>query len=320
MRFLLASFLAKEEIVGVDIGDTYVAAAQLAIAADGTPRLIDAGGVPCAPGASEKETAAALKQLWRHHGFSSRMVCSCLRTPSLILRPFELAHLSDTELQAALRLEAEEALQTFGKDVAADWLLLRQEGAAAAGTARVHTGLLCAAPRRDVDRHLRVLVRAGLYPVVVDVGCLAVCNLFLSQHPEQSHEENAVCLVSLLHHSADIAILCGGDSVYPRSVLCTSSVWEESPDYFAENLEDALRYYRLKRHLRTVGRIVLTGNLPAGDAFYDTVRKRLNLPVERWDPLERVAGQAAKPRRGTNGETFAGPLLATSLGLALRRS
>ncbi len=320
MRFLLAAMLAKEEdVVGVDIGDDYVAAAQLAITSDGKLELINVGGETYPPGASEKETVAAIKRLWHRHGFRSRTVCSCLRTPSLILRHFEFAHLTDDELEGALRLEAEAALQSFGKAIEADWLLVHSGGPAASGAGHPHSGLLCAAPRSDVDRHLKLLSRAGLYPVVMDTSGLAVCNLFLGLRAGR-HEDEAACLASLLNHSADIAILYHDECIYPRTVLCTSSAWKDAAGYFVENLEDALRYYRVKGHRHAVERIVLTGNLPRDAAFYDAVQQGLGLPVERWNPLAEIPGWPAKARKATGLETVSGSLMATCLGLALRRS
>jgi Tfp pilus assembly PilM family ATPase len=319
MRFPLAGLFGKEEVIGVDLGDSYVGAAQLGTATDGTPKLLAAGWVDCALDAPESERVAALKRLWKRFGLRSRTVCSCLRSPALLLRHFEFGPLSDDELASALRLEAEEAMQAFGNDLVLDWCPGRLGVPAAEATAPGRSGLLFAAPRHEVDHHLRVLHRAGLYPVAMDVGCLAVCNLFLGLRAWR-HEDEAVGLVGLLTHSADIAIIHRGECIYPRTVLCTSSAWENAAGFLGENIQDALCYYRMKGHHHAVERIVLVGNVPAAPAFINTLSTALELPVERWNPLldlrERVGGgtmmvdeEAAATR---------GSLLAACLGLALR--
>lgn len=325
MRFPLAGLFGKEEVVGVDLGDSYVSAAQLGLAADGKPELLRAGWVECAADATESAQALALKRLWHRFGLSSRTVCSCLRTRSLLIRHFAFGPLSDAELTSALRLEAEEAMQVFGTDLVLDWCPSRLDGASSgtgtkAGEGRA--GLLFAAPRHEVDRHLRILHRAGLYPVAMDVACLAVCNLFLGLRAWR-HEEETVCLVCLLTHSADIAILYRGECIYPRTVLCTASAWESAAGFLAENIQDALRYYRMNGHahaVHAVERVVLTGKLPSTPAFIGAIGGALELPVEPWNPLlslrEQAGGRLTTMDR--DAEAAAGPLLTACLGLALR--
>ncbi|MFA5205246.1 MAG: pilus assembly protein PilM [Lentisphaeria bacterium] len=320
MRFPLAGLFGREEIVGIDLGDRYVSAAQLGpAAAGGALEVRSAGWVECAPDASEKEQVAAIRRLWHRYGLRSRTVCSCLRSPSLLMRHFELGPLSDHELRPALRLEAEEAMQAQGKDIVVDWWLSPAAGAApGAGTAK-RSGLLVAVPRQEVDRHVRLLHRAGLYPVAVDVGCLAVCNLFLTLRAWR-HEDEAVCLVCLLNHSADIAILYRGECIHPRTVLCTSADWEHAVGFLAENIQDALRYYRMKGNAHGVERILLTGSLASGNGLAGTLAETLEFSVERWNPLLTLLGGMARWPMTNEQEAAAasGTLLATCLGLALR--
>ena len=128
-------------------------------------------------------------------------------------------------------------------------------------------GLLVAAPRKDIDRHLALLEMAGLSPVIVDIGCMAVCNLFLALNGP-ARIPGAVCLLNLSTHTADMAVLMKDGWMYPHMLVSRSTAWEGSADYLCAHISDVLKYYHFKLRREPVQRLVLTVRIPQarGDA------------------------------------------------------
>jgi len=64
---------------------------------------------------------------------------------------------------------------------------------------------------------------------------------------------------------------------------------------------------------------VVTGRIPS-EPLGRVMTDRVGLPVEVWDPLSRLAIKGRRLRRRLERSPGLGPLLAASLGLALRRN
>lgn len=313
---LFQSFISKEVVVGVDVTEGRVLAAHLGRDDGGSLELLHAGWLDIPPEAGEVAQAAALRRLWSQCGLPSRTVCSCLHARTVAVKTFAYRNLSPAELESALRLEAEQLLQAPRQEVLADWHV---DGGAAGGTGEGGasvTGILFGVRRRDATDYLGVLRRARLYPVVLDVACLALANLFLATETHEGRHD-PVLLVSLAAHSADTAVLVDGRCVYPRTVLSRAAPWEKAVDFLVENLTDVLRFYATRWHERPIERLVFAGHLPQDPEFLGRVQKGLDLPVEVWNPLRRMRVQSAASRVLEQRETL-GPAFATALGLAMR--
>ncbi len=313
------SWLASEEdVVGLDMSDGIVTATRVRIGRDGTLSLRNAGWVEVPAGVADREQAAAIRRLWRQSGMTSLTVCASFRGRSGTVRYFKYPALKRDELESALRLEAEETLQLPPAEIALDWHLNPAGPAAASVTgSRPYEGLLVAAPRKDVDEFLALLRMAGLYPVTLDLGATAVCNLFCALHSEPKATQE-VCLVHLTRQCADIAVLFEGRGIYARTVYARGKDWDASLDLLAEGIKEALKYYEFKLRRSPPGRIVLAGRMPARSGVDTWMQTATGVPVEMWDPLQQVV---AASRRVKHLLTRAGqlPPMAISMGLALRR-
>jgi Tfp pilus assembly PilM family ATPase len=308
--------LIREAVAGVDISDGGIAAACVVPRRGGGLDVTHAGYADIAGDATDAEVAAIVRSVWRQAAIPTYTVASCLNTGSLLLQYFHYQDLSEEETRSALRLEAEESLQVPAKDLLFDWHG-RLIGNGAAGRPPARDGVLVAAPRAAVDQHRSILAAAGLYPVVLDVGALAVCNLWLHLSNGLQPDE-VVFAINLTRHSAHLVILAGDRRVYPRTIVCGSGDWGTSIDHLVDNITGQEDYAETKLGLPAVRRILMTGSIPGGSAFIAKVQERVAHPVEGWTPL--AGEQVAVSRRASRLKTD--PDLArrmtVSLGLALR--
>jgi Tfp pilus assembly PilM family ATPase len=326
----------QEDVVGLDIGDDYALAARIGVADDGALQLRNAGWTEYPADATDAAVAEAVKRLWRLQKLPTFTVCSCLRSRSIALKYFSYPDLAGEDLESAVSLEAEQALQLPVGDIAFDWHLnSRGEGAGQPGQGPAAEGFLVAAPRADVDRHLAILDKAGVYPVIVDVACLAVCNLFVRVKGSGRPDE-ATGIVHLSPKSADMALVCGG-RLYPSTFFARRAGWTEGVDFLAKNIAEQLKYYEFRVGLKRVTQLVFTGcvsfpgsrDTGGADAsssptpeqcLVAEIQKATGVPASMWDPTQALAVKNDRLREALGGSGRIGPLLAVSLGLALREN
>ena len=307
-----------ETVIGLDLGDRLVTAARVQTHHDGKVMLLQAGVQECEAGTSEKQLAQAVRSLWKKCGFPSLTVSTCLRSQSVAIRHFKFPGISERDLPGALKLEAEEALQTPPDRLALDWHLTRNEPVPdGAGLTREIEGVLVAALRSDVDRHLGILRKAGLYPVVMDMGPMAISNLFVTLRGREAASKN-VCLLNLGRRFADLAILYNGLSIYPRTVYSRSSDWSDALGYLADNVQDALKFYQFKLRRESVRGVLLCGQVPTGGDFLARLGEAVGVPVEVWNPVREMTQALRVGRALAGAEQERGPALAAAAGLALR--
>ena len=302
-------------MVGLDVSDTYLAAVQLIFGRDDSIRLEAAGCATPPPDADLSQRAEAVHHLFRQAGLSRNAVCVAFQSPGIVVKSFRHAHLTADELEQALFIEAEETLQLGRSQFYMDW------HSNSAGANEEPTGgepidgVLVATPKTDVERNLQMLAKANIFPRIVDVGCLAVCNLYLHLHDHRSPGQ-ATALVALAQNRADIAILSGERRVFPRSVFSPQASWDETATYLAECVSDTIKYHQFILRGPPVERMVLTGAGPQQERLASHLRALVPQLIF-WDPISDLpfVNERLRPRI----ERDIGARLATSLGLALRR-
>ncbi len=311
MAVIMPTLPTQETVVGLDVGERFITAAQLADLG-GTLQVVNAGWCEVPLEASPEARAAAIRDLWSRNGFGSKTVCACLHHPSMAMRCFHYPALEAESLEAALWLEAEEMLQAGRDDIRMDWHCCpMHNGRTAEGT----EGLLVAAPRAVVEGHLRLLRDAGLFPIVFDVAGLALANLYIAVHGAPAEP---LCLVNVSTHSADIAILYGDHCIYPRLVYSHTGPWSAALGYLAGNVSDALKYFQFKLRREAVREVVVTGSLAGDETFCTRFAEQLPAPVRTWDPIPDVSRRPWRLQRRFREQPQYGPAMAVALGLAMR--
>ncbi len=236
----------------------------------------------------------------------------------MVMRYFKIPAMSSAELKSALTLQAEEALQLTRDKLSVDWHVQKKApGSLVAGNPMIE-GILAAAPVKDVERQLSILTLAGLDPVIVDVRAMAVANLFMLLDDHAG--EASVCLVNMTPHSADVIVIRKLGGIYPYTVFCRASTWEQSPGFLCENIRDVMKYSEFKLDWDSAKRVLLTGEVPEPKEFIEQLRKDLNVPVEVWNPLTALTISDPRVKDLLAGSAASASLLVPALGLATRRS
>ena len=306
------------DVAGLDIGDRFISAARIHRGRDGVLELRHAGCVDYPQGGTEREVVHAIRNLWRQSQMPTTTVCSCLRSPSLLMRHFRHPLMSEAEIKAALRLEAEEELQMSSEQLFVDWHLFAQKGKTTGVLPETKAeGFLVAVPKNEARRHLALLEAAGLEAVILDVGCTAIANLYLTLHG-LPHPEDVVCLVNLLEHGADLSIVCGNKCLYPRSIFLPALTRESALDRLAEHIRDELKYFQFKLRQQAVQKVVCMGVSTSPEELLKHMQHRLTVPVEYWDPLQDSRVRLPSAMQSSRRDAGHPALSVVSLGLALR--
>jgi len=313
-----AMLLEGDGLVGLDIGERTVSVVRLSSQPKGCWAVRNAGVMELVPGAAEGDVAHAIHALWRQQGLSCTQVCSCLRSPSLLVRHFKYPPMTDEEIQSAVRLAAEDALQLPVDQFQMDWhLFARPVLPAPRPREDPMEGFFVAVPRKETQRHLDLLAAAGLHTDILDVGCVAIANLYLSLHGD-THGGEAVCLVHLQDHCVDLAILNGHNFLYPRSIYSPAQAWAQALDRLVENMRNELKYFEFKLSQHPVQKVVLLGPANGNSSLGEHLQEALALPVEAWDPRQDPCFQVSRAARAAWADDTHGSLSVISLGLAMR--
>ncbi len=270
--------LFKERIVGLDVSDSGVAAA--CVVSEGRHLVVThAHRLPLPPSASDEEIIATIRSVWKQGKFPSRTVASVLNTGSLLLKYFKYDGLTEEEIASALRLEVEEALQLSAEDICLDWQWTRHNGQSSSSE-----GILVAAPRGEVERHVALLTAAGLYAVAVDAGALATCNLWYSLN-QGAGGEDCVFTITLSRRQAHMVLATREGRAYPRSIVCGGASWDCALDYLIENAQNQLDYGETKLDFPAPDRVLLAGEIPSVPTFVEDLAQRVGTVVEIWTPV-----------------------------------
>lgn len=314
------SNIKGENIAGINIADGVVSVARIVRRGRRKIALTHAGWMEYAPDASDEEIIQVIKKLWKQTKMPTKTVCCGLQSRSLCLKYFKYPDLAPRELTSALHLEAEESLQLPPEEIAMDWHLNRPKNDPYTQLGEQLHGILVAVAKKEVISQLALLKKAGLYPVITDVGCTSLCNLYLALRGEKVNAEHAVCVVNLSRFNADISVLYNDHYIYPRTIISRSAEWSTKVHYLIENISDALLYYHVKVDKTPVTQLVLTGFVPNDPEFLAQIHDTIGLPTEVWSPLKDENFVVSSAVKSTEEHDVISPLMTTSLGLGLRNT
>jgi type IV pilus assembly protein PilM len=205
---------AQNKIVGLKIGATHLAAAQ--IVNKGGPKVVRVVRSPLQRGVvvggelrEPEELAAALKAFFR----KSRLPRNCIRlgisNNRIGVRTFEISGIDDPkQLSNAIRFRAQETLPIPLDEAVLDYRILEDRvGADGVRTRRV---LLVVAHRELVERYLAACRKAGLKLIGIDLEAFALLRaLGDPAGGVGSNEDAALVCVSIGHDRSTLAVSNG---------------------------------------------------------------------------------------------------------------
>jgi Tfp pilus assembly PilM family ATPase len=300
-----------ERIVGLAFGEHSASASLLSFGSGESVKLKAAGTINFDPEFDVKQVSGAIRKLWKDNHFRTVTVCAGIQSSSLLFKTFSYPELSDGELAAAIRLDAEELLQAKQDSLCMDTHLYN--------TGKPERrGFYVAVPKQEVEKLRSILRAAGLFPVIVDLSSMAAANLFLKLKSDEA-EGRTVCVACFDGHHTDIVVLSDGECTYMRSFAAHSTDTSHIYTYMLENLKEVVSYSEVALQGNRIETIYLAGDIPQSGSISADCRAETGISTKIWDPLStmHISHRLASRWRHT-GEPGKG--LVRSLGLALRRS
>lgn len=345
--------------IGLDIGSSAVRVAEVEQRRGGSLRLKRYGEVALPPGAvvdgdvvEPMVVADALRELWGSTGVRGRNVAVGLASQRVTVRPIDLPDLPESELAAAVRMQAADQLPMPVDEALLDYVLVERY---AVGDDRQNIRvLLVAAEREMVERLLAAVTAAKLRPVLVDLDAFALLRS-LATSTEAGDETELI--VDIGAAVTKIAVHRGGHPLFVRMVRLGGDAstrqlqqvldlsWEEAEkaklgasgamaagveldpdDERARVLEsgvqraitevrDSLAFFHSQHDDVAVERVVLSGGASLAPNLADRLQAALEVPVAQGEPLGSV--DATHRRRASFDAGEEGPFMAVPVGLAL---
>ncbi|MSO36800.1 MAG: type IV pilus assembly protein PilM [Acidimicrobiia bacterium] len=220
-------------LIGLDIGTNAVRVAE--IEAGDQPRVITFGQVALPPDVMREgevvdaaAVTAAIQRLWKELGLGRADVRVGIASPRVLVRTFELQAMPDSDLEGALRLQAQDLIPIPLDDAVLDFQVIEtsseglggsdadtdESGAKGAATSRV---LLAAAHKDMVSSLVGAVSAAGLRVSAVDLVPLALIRSIGSRMESDSDEVSggAEAIVSV---GGGVTIVAVHEAGVPRFV------------------------------------------------------------------------------------------------------
>ncbi len=208
--------------VGLDIGSKMIKVAEVVPAKSGV--AVKAVGVaPTPTGAMENSVIVdakllgdAVKKLLKDSGISSkRSVSSVSGQGALVVRVIEAPKMADSELSEHMRWEVERHVPFAANEVIMDFQPIeRADDPPDAQTMEV---LLAVAQQDMIDRHVEMLLAAGLTPAAIDVEPLSASRCLVELGPDP-YGKKSVAIVNIGASNTDVGIFRDGLLAFPRTL------------------------------------------------------------------------------------------------------
>lgn len=347
-------FASKKDLVGIDIGSSAVKLARLR-ESRGSYHLVNIGVMPLAAETIVDNTIMdstaivdAINNLMGGMKIKSKRVATSVSGHSVIIRKITLPIMTETELEASIQWEAEQYIPFDISEVNIDFQII---GPDAKDPSQMNV-MLVAAKKDFVDDFVAVFAESGLEPVVMDIDCFAVENMF--EHNYGFVEDEVVALIDLGASATSVNILKGDVSVFTRDIQAGGNLLGEElqkrlgvsseeaecaklgnkeladvdPDSIDEVLGDAvenlvqevqrsLDFFTVTSSEDRVTKVYLAGGVSGSEQVRGALEARLGIPAEVVNPFRNLT---------INDKEFdseyleaIGPMFSVAVGLAMRK-
>ncbi len=347
-------FASKKDIVGIDVGSSAVKVVRLR-ESRGTYHLANIGIMPLDSETIVDNTIMnstaivdSIRNLLNAMKIKTKRVATSVSGHSVIIRKISLPVMSEAELEASIQWEAEQYIPFDISEVNIDFQIL---GPDARDPSQMNV-MLVAAKKDFVDDYTAIFAEAGLEPVVMDIDCFAVENMF--DYNYGFVENEVVALIDLGASATSVSVLKGDASIFTRDIQTGGNLLSEElqkrlgvsseeaeraklgdrniadvdPDSVDEILADAIEnlVQEVQRSLDffaatfsedQVSKVYLTGGVSNSAKVREKLEERLGIPAEKVDPFRNVM---------INEKEFdpeyldaLGPMFSVAAGLAMRK-
>lgn len=347
-------FASKKDIVGIDVGSSAVKLVRLR-ESRGNYHLVNVGIMPLSPETIVDNTimdastvVEVIKNLMVGMKVKVKKVSTSVSGHSVIIRKIMLPLMTESELEASIQWEAEQYIPFDISEVNIDFQILGPDEK----DPSLMNVMLVAAKKDFVEDFVGIFSECGLEPVVMDIDCFAVENMFDYNYGFVSGE--VVALIDLGASATSVNVLKGEVSVFTRDIQAGGNLLSEElqkrlgvsseeaeraklgdrniadvdPDSIDEVLRDAIEnlVQEVQRSLDfftatasddRVTKVYLTGGVSTSTKVQETLEARLGLPTERVNPFRNLT--VSEKEFDSEYLDAIGPMFSVAVGLAMRK-
>ncbi|MBK5276684.1 MAG: type IV pilus assembly protein PilM [Desulfuromonadales bacterium] len=340
-----------KDVIGIDIGSNSVKLVQLKDL-KGSYQLLNAGIVPLPPEAIVDNTimdsssiAVAIKSLVSSLGVKVKDVACSISGNSVIIRKITLPAMPIEELEDQITWEAEQYIPFDINDVNMDFQILSPD---VYDPSKMNV-LLVASKKDIINDYVSVFSESGLQLSVVDVDSFAVQNAVELNYDFDA--EDVLALVNIGACVMNINVIKGGITLFTRDVqmggnlyteeiqkqLGVSGVGAESMkilshetnnvelldvlekvnESISQEIRRSLDFYNSTANDARISKVFVSGGASKGYKLIEAISTKIGLPVEIINPFAKLKYN----EKDFDPEYLQeiGPLMAVSVGLAMRR-
>ncbi len=347
-------FASKKDIVGIDVGSSAVKLVRLR-ESRGNYHLVNVGIMPLAPETIVDNTVMdsttivdVIQNLMVALKVKVKRVSTSVSGHSVIIRKIMLPLMTDAELESSIQWEAEQYIPFDIAEVNIDFQII---GPDEKDPSQMNV-MLVAAKKDFVDDFVSIFSEAGLEPVVMDIDCFAVENMFDYNYGFVGNE--VVALIDMGASATSVNILKGEVSVFTRDIQAGGNLLSEElqkrlgisgeeaeraklgdreiadadPDSIDEVLRDAIEnliqevqrsldFYTATSSDDRVTKVYLTGGVSSSTRVRETLEDRLGIPTERVNPFRNL--NINEKEFDSEYLDAIGPMFSVAVGLAMRK-
>ncbi len=346
-------FTRKQQLVGLDIGTSYVKIVHLTEKGAGF-KLVNIGVVPV-PAGTVKEgrvldplaLVQCVKKLTKNLKMKEKKVASAISGYEVMIKRLEMPVMTENELSERMKTELRQYIPYSLEEVDVDYEIL--------GITRERNNnmdvLLVAAKKEPIREYVNVLESCGFDVRVLDVDYFALSN---AVEVTRGFGEDCVALIDIGSHKALMCIAVHGAPIFTRGLtIGGEQITEQISDQLKVTLEQAeqiklgdtssgvpeeelekifvavvqnwigeckraLDFYQSNYPDDRVKQIYLSGGASRIPGLEDVFREHLNIEVSIFNPLDYIEWDVGN----FDGEYLAciGPQMAIPMGLALRKT
>lgn len=347
-------FFKKKNLIGLDIGSSYLKAAQINYTKAGLELAffdllpLQAGIITDGVISDKKNLVISIKELMRKVGVKKAdVVIGMSGHASVIIKKITIPFMTEDELGDAMKYEAEQYIPFDINDVNIDFQIL---GPNMESESQMDV-VLVAVKKNVIKDYVEVIESAGLNPVVIDVDLFALSNMYEINY--DIDEKNIIALVNIGASTTNIDLLQRGLTVFTRESAIGSNFHTEALERaFGISREDAERLkigrsiegispdsvqmvlntasdeiyaeiYRTFEFFKSnisdqeISKIILSGGAALLRGFSEMMAERLDVSVQIAEPFRNIK---IPDKLDAAYLKEIAPIAAVSVGLALRQA
>ena len=346
-------FQKKKDVIGIDIGSSSVKMVYLKEAKGGYQlaglgmAMLPAEAIVDNAIMDSSSIVSVVRGLVESQKIKTKNVATSISGHSVIIRKIQLPIMTEEEMEASIQWEAEQYIPFEISEVNLDFQILGPDPQ----DASLMNVILVAAKKDFVSDYVALFKECGLNPLVMDIDCFAVENVFEVNHGTSPDE--IVALIDMGASSMNVNVLRGGMSVFTRDIQVGGSAYNEeiqkrlglnnedaeiaklggvvadvTPEAVTEVIEDttesltqevqrSIDFFSATSSDEKVQKVYITGGVSKVAAVQRSLENRLGVEVELLDPWRQIA---------VNEKDFdpeylqaMGPVYTVAAGLAMRR-